>query len=219
MQNEDIFLDTCIFMSYAHGFEKFSKACKSIITEDGLKKYASQTVINELDAAKKRREKAYTKIVFMFDGNRCTDDEIETLSKETYLTPNDVAHLQEVVEHIRCSPNSGDIKLRFNTWRILANRKLEEARKRLIRVTPKNTDAQVKYIIQSNISNKYDSEIVMDAFEFSTTMDHLLFLTSDYTDIYKNKSFIIEKLIDYRNLDTRSFDISNVVDFTKANKK
>jgi hypothetical protein len=219
MQNEDLFLDTCIFLSHAHGFERFSGLCEKLFNEDDYKRYTSQTVINELDGGSKRRKDAYKKLILMLDNTISIDaikGIIEKLGEDTYLTDNDKQHILEIVEHLRSRLNSEDMPTRFNNWRKAANLRLGEARKGLTKIAPRNNDVYVKYIIQSNINNKYDSEIIMDAFEFSIEMDHLSFVTTDYTDIYKNKLFILEQLTIYRGLKPESFGIFHIIDFINA---
>lgn len=212
---EDLFLDTCIFLSYAHGFEKFSKLCQKTFTENKYNKYASQTVMGELDRISLRRKENYKKIILMLDKSTSIDNlsiMIDGLDKDNCLTDNDKKHLLDIIIYLRTQSNSEEMQIRFNTWRKTAEKRLQEARKGLKKIVPKNNDTQVKYIIGFNIDNKNDSEIIMDAFEFSTELDCLYFVTSDYTDIYKNKSFILEKLVDYRNLDGESFDIFHIED-------
>ena len=219
MQCEDLFLDTCIFLSHAHGFEKFSGLCEKVFNEDNYKRYTSQNVINELDSGLKRRNEAYKKLILLFDNNidiGTIKEIIENIGKDTYLTDNDKQHLLEIVKYLRSQLNSEDIPTRFNNWRKAANLRLGEARKGLTKIAPRNKDVYVKYIIQSNINNKYDSEIIMDAFEFSIEMGHLSFVTTDYTDIYNNKSFILEQLTIYRELKPGSFDIFHIINFINA---
>ncbi len=212
---EDLFLDTCIFLSYVHGFEKFSKLCQKVFVENKYNKYTSQTVMGELDRTSKRRKENYKKFILMLDKSTSIDNLegiIDDLDKDSYLTDNDKKHLLDIVIYLRNQSNSEEMQIRFNTWRKAADLRLQEARKVLTKIVPKNGDTQVKYILEFNINNKNDSEIIMDAFEFSTELDCLYFVTSDYTDIYKNRAFILEKLVDYRNLDSGSFDIFHIED-------
>lgn len=212
---EDLFLDTCIFLSHAHGFEKFSKLCQRVFAENKYNKYTSETVIGELDRTSRRRKENYKKFILLLDKSTSIEDLkeiIEDLDMNGHLTDNDKNHLLDIAMYLRSQSNSEEMQIRFNTWRKAADLRLMEARKALTKIAPRNGDVWVKHIIQFNINNKNDSEIIMDAFEFSTELDCLCFVTSDYTDIYRNRSFILEKLVDYMNLDPESFEIFHIED-------
>jgi len=206
---EDLFLDTCIFLSYVNQFERYSNECRELFEEREYDKYASENVIKELDTRRNRRKKVYFSLSLWLSNDKDLDE--FSPPSEIYLSKNDKRHIRQLIEYLRKYPIE-DILSQFRLFMQLVEERINFAKSSLLEITSRSSDVYVKDIIRSWIDNDADAKIIMDAFEWSQRIDAPSFLTIDVGDIYRNKKSIIKALKDYKYLDDDPFRILHIRD-------
>ncbi len=206
---EDLFLDTCIFLSYVNQFERYSNECRELFEEREYDKYASENVIKELDTRRNRRKKVYFSLSLWLSNDKDLDE--FSPPSEIYLSKNDKRHIRQLIEYLRKYPIE-DILSQFRLFMQLVEERINFAKSSLLEITSRSSDVYVKDIIRSWIDNDADAKIIMDAFEWSQRMGAPSFVTLDVGDIYKNKKAILKALKDYKFLDDDPFCILHIRD-------
>ncbi|HEC87172.1 MAG TPA: hypothetical protein ENI49_04820 [Thermoplasmatales archaeon] len=209
MTKEDLFLDTCIFLSYANQFEKHSDECEELFEKREYDKYTSENVIKELETRIKRRKMVYLNLLSCLSSGKNLDE--LSPSSEIYLNENDKRHIQELIDYLRKHPIEGTLS-QFRLFLQLIERRINLAKNSLLEITPRSSDVYMKDIIKARIENDSDARIIMDAFEWSKTMNSPSFVTLDVGDIYRNKKAILRLLRDYKFLDEDPFRILYIKD-------
>lgn len=212
MSSEELFLDTCIFFSYAYTFEDYSIYSEKIFNNRDYKRYTGHTVIEELDKRKERRDRAYPKFI----ANLGSGKNLNGLSEELgcYLSSNDLGHFRALRDQLISAGNAPKILAKFRRWKMISDQKLKSARIGLTGTIPRCSDIYMKDIIKSIIKNDSDSKIMMEVYDWSKITSSPKFITIDSTDIYKKSPDILKTLINYKNLDCAPFSIHHVIEFS-----
>jgi len=212
MTKEDLFLDTCVFLSYANQFEGYSDECEELFEKREYDKYSSETVIKELETRIKRRKIVYLRLLLYLSSGKNLDEFFP--SSEIYLSENDKRHIRELIEYLRKHAVE-NILSQFRLFMQIVEYRINLAKNSLLQITPESSDVYMKDIIKARIDNDSDTRVIMDAFEWSKTMNSPSFVTLDVGDIYRNKKAILRLLRDYKFLDEDPFRILHIKDLIK----
>jgi hypothetical protein len=211
MEKEDVFLDTCIFFSYAYIFEDFSKYSERLFVLEKYNIYTSETVKDEIAVRKERRDKAYPLFLAALIKGSSLQEISENLGM--YLSKNDLGHFKSLRDHLISKNKLPEILSEFRRWKLISDARFRKAESSLIGIVPKCLDTYMKDLIRSIIDNDSDSKIMIEVFEWSKSVNDPKFITIDSTDIYTKSAEILAKLVDFKFLNEEPFKIFHVVEF------
>lgn len=211
MTTLDIFPDTCIFFSYAYIFEDYSDYSEKILTSSRCTIYTSATVKTEIAIRRDRRDQAYPEFLKALINGVNLEEMPRALG--IYLSNNDLGHLKSLRDNLFLKKPNSRMLADFRRWKKISDERFDKAEACISGTIPECKTPYMKDIIKTIINNDSDSKIVLEVFEWSKSIADLIFVTTDITDLYMNKVEILEKLIDYYNLDKDPFRISHVVEF------
>lgn len=216
MSKEEIFLDSCVFFSYAYIFEDFSNYSEMVFNDKKYNRYTGETVIEELVRRKERRDQAYPLFleILIKGGN------LEEISEKLgiYLSRSDLEHFKSLRDYLVsiAKDDLPAILKQLGRWKLISDARFKKAETGLIRTVPKYNDTYLKNLINSIINNDFDSRIVVEAFDWSRSIDNPKFVTIDSKDIYKNSQEILEKLKNYKSLGQYPFNILHVIEIATS---
>jgi hypothetical protein len=210
MGDDGVFADTCIFLSYAYIFEDFSEHSEKLFCSGKYNIYTSETVKEEIKTRRDRRNKAYSLFLTSLSNGENLDEITTRLGM--YLTPNDLGHFRALRNYLITYGSLIDILAEFRRWKLISEKRFKKAENDLSGIVAKCGDAYTKDLIKSIIDNDSDSKIIIETFEWSKSVPAPKFVTIDSTDIYKNGSDILNKLVDFKFLDEEPFRILHILE-------
>lgn len=196
------FVDSCVFIAYATEFEDHHPICVTFFEETKCDKYTSESVSRELSLKLKKRDDLYRDYSkFLAQGGT-------EYRASIYLNDNDQRHLEQLVRQLSIVPAHEKL-----TFLRLFNKRLklriEKAMEFIIEVIPRNNNAYFKAIINSVIFNEPDCWILNDAIQWSLSKSEVVFVTLD-GEIYAKREMLLNKVIDYKSLDTAPIKIIHI---------
>jgi len=210
MCDNEVFADSCVFLSYAYIFEEFSIYSERLFVGKKYNIYTSETVKDEIATRRSRRNLAYPSFVASLSKRETLNEIAGRLGM--YLAPSDLSHFKSLSDYLLAHASLIDILAEFRRWKSISEKRFDEAEKRLAGVVGRCDDPYMKDLIRTIISNDSDSKIVIEVFEWSKNISYPKFVTIDSTDIYKNSANILGKLMDFKSLDDEPFRILHVIE-------
>jgi len=210
MGDDGVFVDTCIFLSYAYLFEDFTTYSEKLFDSEKYNIYTSETVKEELATRRLRRDEAYPLFLTSLGKGENLEEVSERL--EMYLSPSDLGHFRSLSNYLITHGSIVDILAEFRRWKLISDKRFKKAENDLAGITGRCNDMYMKDLIKSIINNDSDSKIIIEAFEWSKSRNAPKFVTIDSTDIYKRGSDILNKLVDFKFLDEEPFRILHIVE-------
>jgi hypothetical protein len=183
----DVFLDSCVFQSYAIEFESVNHFMSNhVFTNPSYTKYTSSRVFSELERVKKKRLVLYS-LYLEYKGD-LTKEILDKL--DIHLNDNDRSHLQSLFEYLsRYKDTLAVLRAFLRQYR----NSLDDAIQ-LVNLFTSIDRPYLRDLIVGNGIHKEDAEIIIDAYYWSNEKFNPKYITIERNSIQNNRDIVMHIL-------------------------
>jgi len=189
----DLFLDSCVFHSYAIVFERLNhKKSRDLFQNRSLQKYTSSNVKQEVDLKRAKRSKIYDLLLeWSIKGEMI--ESIPFDKYNIYLNDNDKRHLKSLFEYLS---KEKEIFSTLRLFKAMYERFLIEAFNSLVEVCKSVNEPYLVHLLSDDI-HREDAKIIVDAYYWSNGKNNPKFITIEREMIFCKRDIILRTLHDY----------------------